>query len=115
MQRQTRRRAMKLLRARGAISIASVNVLTASASEYPDHITRSTRLPASAMRNHAAIPPRTPQIVLTIFLGFEVCCWIELLRLFDRSWIHPAGLGDGDVFGLNKRGNLKCGSLNLWC
>jgi hypothetical protein len=31
-----------------------------------------------------------------------------------RRWIHAAGLGDGDVFGLNKRGNLNCGNLNLW-
>ena len=31
-----------------------------------------------------------------------------------RRRIHAAGLGDGDVFGLNKRGNLNCGNLNLW-
>jgi len=26
----------------------------------------------------------------------------------------PAGLGDADLFGLNKRGNLNCGNLNWW-
>jgi hypothetical protein len=25
----------------------------------------------------------------------------------------PAGLADGELFGLNKRGNLNCGNLNL--
>jgi len=32
----------------------------------------------------------------------------------DVRVIQAAGLGDGEVFGLNKRGNLNCGNLNLW-
>lgn len=29
------------------------------------------------------------------------------------SGLTPTGLGDAELLGLNKRGNLKCGSLNL--
>ena len=31
-----------------------------------------------------------------------------------RRQIQTGGLGDGEVFGLNKRGNFNCGNLNLW-
>jgi hypothetical protein len=34
--------------------------------------------------------------------------------MFVVAGFTPAGLGDGDVFGLNKRGNLRRGNLNFW-
>jgi hypothetical protein len=33
--------------------------------------------------------------------------------MFVVGGFTPAGLGEADLFGLNKRGNLSCGSLNL--